>query len=342
MNLEQLLSYSKHKRASDTHLISGNPPQIRVDGILKSVEMKVLSGKDIETMIKPFISEESFKSLQTKSNLSLSINFLKAGRFRVSIYKIFDEMAINFRAISSMIPTLDGLHTPKLFKELIANKSGLILVSGFSGSGRSSTVTAMINEINENFHKHILIVGSPIEFIHKSKRSVFSYIELKEAELDQDTVNDILKIDFDVIFFEELNSEFTIRTALTLAENGHLVFGILNRNSAVNTIDELLSHNINNFRISENLIAIISQFLIPQIGGGQNAVFEILLNDLEVSRLISQNKISQIISTMEISPDMTTQTTEILNEIKHKHIKKDVGINYSNNKTLLLKQLEES
>lgn len=350
MNLEQLLAYSNYNKASDLHLVHNNPPQMRIDGSLVSVNYKALSGKEIESLIYPHISKEEIDEFEERHELDVALSFQKAGRFRANIYKAMGESAAAFRTIPTTVPSLDELKSPDIFKELIKAEKGLILVTGATGSGKSTTISAMINEINANYHKHIMTIEDPIEFVHKSKKSLISHRNVgSDTESFANALKYALRQDPDVILVGEMRDRETIGAGLTIAETGHLVFGTLHTNSAPQSINRIIDvfdtgkQNQVRMQLSSTLIAVISQVLIPKKGGGRKAIFEILINNSAIANLVRDNKNHQIYSQMQINQGetgMRTQTQELLTAIKNGEIDVDHALKASNSREELKRALK--
>ena len=349
MNLEQLLAYSNYNKASDLHLVHNNPPQIRIDGSLVPVKYKSLTGKEIEELIFPYLSDSEIAKFRKELELDTALNFPKVGRFRVNVYKTMGETAVAFRTIPTVVPSLDELKAPPIFKELIKAEKGLILVTGATGSGKSTTISAMINEINENYHKHIMTIEDPIEFVHKSKKSLISHRNIgNDTKSFATALKYALRQDPDVILIGEMRDRETIGSALTIAETGHLVFGTLHTNSAPQSINRIIdvfeSGKQNQIRtqLSSTLIAVISQVLIPKKGGGRKAIFEILINNSAIANLIRESKIHQIYSQMQTNQSetgMRTQTQELIKAIKSGEIEISQALKFSNNREELQRNL---
>ncbi len=342
MTLEQLLAYSNHNKASDLHLVHNNSPQIRIDGSLVPIEYKILSGTEIENLIFPHLTKEQIEEFRINNELDVALAFQKAGRFRANLYKVMGETASAFRTIPTTVPSLDELKSPDIFKQLIKLEKGLILVTGATGSGKSTTISAMINEINSTHHKHIMTIEDPIEFVHKSKKSLISHRNVgSDTKSFASALKYALRQDPDVILVGEMRDKETIGAGLTIAETGHLVFGTLHTNSAPQSINRIIdvfeSEKQNQIRmqLSTTLIAVISQVLIPKIGGGRKAIFEILINNSAIANLIRESKNHQIYSQMQINQTetgMRTQTAELMKAIKNGEIRSEDALKYSNNR----------
>ncbi|ASM38246.1 MAG: type IV pilus twitching motility protein PilT [Campylobacter sputorum] len=339
-DVETLLRTVVAHRASDLHLVSNSEPQIRVDGTLKPLDLQVLNGKDIQHLCYTLISDEQRSILEEQKELDFAIELPNIGRFRGNYYYTGNgNMAAAFRIIPLEIPSLDDIKAPSILKDVIKREKGLILVSGPTGSGKSTTLAAMLNEINLKYRKHIITIEDPVEFIHKNKRSVFS---LRNIGTDTHNYKNALKYalrqDPDVILIGELRDEETISIAITAAESGHLVLGTLHTNSAMQTINRIIDSfeagkqaQIRSM-LSISLTAVISQALIPKIGEGRAVCHEILINNSAISNLIRENKIHQIYSQMQlgqIESGMVTQTQNMIKLLKAREISKEIALRYS-------------
>lgn len=346
-DIETLLKTVVFNKASDLHLISRSEPQIRIDGVLRPLELGVLTGKDIEHLCYALITDTQKSQLENEKELDFAIELPKIGRFRGNYYYTMNgDLAAAFRIIPIDVPSLDELKAPSVFKELIKREKGLILVTGPTGSGKSTTLAAMLNEINLTERKHIITVEDPVEFIHPNRRAIFSYRNIgTDTESYAKALKYALRQDPDIILVGELRDRETVSTAITAAETGHLVFGTLHTNSAVQTINRIVDSfdgseqvQIRNM-LSISLSMIISQSLIPKVGGGRVAVHEIFVNNSAISNLIRENKIHQVYSQMQLNQQQTgmqTQTQALVKALKSGHITKENALRYSTNQQELV------
>jgi twitching motility protein PilT len=340
LDIHKLLKSVVAYKSSDLHLVSRSEPQIRIDGRLVALNLPVLDGKQIEEMAYSLLTEKQKKAFEENNELDFSIVIPDVGRFRANYYKTMDEIACAFRIIPVIIPSLDDLNAKKIFKELIKREKGLILVTGPTGSGKSTTLAAMLNEINLNEARHIITVEDPVEFVHTNKKSLFSQRNVgTDTESFSAALKYALRQDPDVILIGEMRDRETITAALTAAETGHLVFGTLHTNSAPSTINRIIDVFNGDeqpqvrAQISTSLVAVISQALLPKIGGGRIAAQEIMITNPAVANLIREDKVHQIYSQMQLnqqSTGMTTQTQELTEFLRKKLISKDTAIQYSN------------
>jgi twitching motility protein PilT len=339
-NIKALLKNIVAYNASDLHLVSRSEPQIRIDGKLVALDMQALEGKDIEEMCYTLITDKQKKDLEENKELDFAIMFPDIGRFRANYYYTMNgDLAAAFRIIPIDIPSLDDLKAPGIFKDITKREKGLILVTGPTGSGKSTTLAAMLNEINQSEHKHIITIEDPVEFVHENKRSLFSHRNVGEdTKSFANGLKFSLREDPDVILVGEMRDRETISTAITAAETGHLVFATLHTNSAVQTVNRIVDSfegpeqiQIRNM-LATSLYAVISQSLLPKTGGGRIAIHEILINNSAISNLIRENKIHQLYSQMQLNQmktGMATQTQTMMKFLKANAISKEDAIRYS-------------
>ena len=318
MDINMLLKNIVAHGASDLHLVSRSEPQVRIDGKLVPLNLPRLNGKDIEEMCYALITDKQKMYLEENKEVDFAIEIPNVGRFRGNYYyTIGTELAAAFRIIPTEIPSLDDLKSPAVFKEIIKREKGLILVTGPTGSGKSTTLSALLNEINLTEHKHIITVEDPVEFIHQNKKSLFSHRNVGE---DTKSFSSALKYamreDPDIILIGEMRDKETIEAALTAAETGHLVFGTLHTNSAVQTINRIVDTfqgseqlQIRNM-LSVSLAAVISQMLLPKKSKGRVAAQEIMINNHAIANLIRENKIHQLYSQMQLNQTQTGMQTQ--------------------------------
>jgi len=343
--LQSVVSYG----ASDLHLVSRSEPQIRIDGSLKAVNLPVLTGEDIEEMTYALLTEKQKKSFEEHLELDFALFLPGIGRFRANYYRTLGDIAAAFRIIPTEIPSLDSLSAPHIYKELIKREKGLILVTGPTGSGKSTTLAAMLNEINLTEHKHIVTVEDPVEFIHQNKNSVFSH---RETGTDTKSFASALKYamrqDPDIILIGEMRDKETIEAALSAAETGHLVFGTLHTNSAPGTINRIIDVFSGDEQaqirtmISTSLVAVVSQVLLPKVGGGRVAVPEIMTTNHAIANLIREDKVHQLYSQMQLGQaqsGMQTQTQVLVKLLQQKTILKEYALQYSNKPDELKKNI---
>ena len=339
-DIESLLRTVAHNRASDLHLVSRSEPQIRIDGTLRPLELGVLTGQDIEDICYTMITDAQKSELENNKELDFAIELPNIGRFRGNYYYTMNgDLAAAFRIIPTHIPSLDDLNAPNIFKEIVKREKGLILVTGPTGSGKSTTLAAMLNEINVHERKHIITVEDPVEFVHSNKKALFSHRNVGSDTFSfARALKAALREDPDIILVGEMRDRETISTAITAAETGHLVFGTLHTNSAIQTINRIIDSfeggeqlQVRNM-LSVSLTAVISQSLLPKLGGGRIAIHEILINNNAVANLVRENKVHQIYSQMQLNQQVTgmsTQTQAMMKAIQNRYISKEMAMRYS-------------
>ncbi len=340
MDINTLLKNIVAHGASDLHLVSRSEPQIRIDGKLVPLNLPKLDGKAIEEMCYALITDKQKKHLEEHKEVDFAIEIPNVGRFRGNYYyTIGTELAAAFRIIPTEIPSLDDLGAPAVFKEIIKREKGLILVTGPTGSGKSTTLAALLNEINLTEHKHIITVEDPVEFIHQNKKALFSHRNVGEDTKSFATaLKFAMREDPDIILIGEMRDKETIEAALTAAETGHLVFGTLHTNSAVQTINRIVDTfegseqiQVRNM-LSVSLTAVISQMLLPKRNKGRVAAQEILINNHAIANLIRENKVHQLYSQMQLNQAQTgmqTQTQALERLVKQNLVHKEDALRIS-------------
>ena len=327
--LEQLLKTIKQYNASDLHLNVNAEPMLRIDGTLTPLNLPKLTNEEVIELCYSVLTEKQKALLEENLELDFSFEIPGVARFRANYYYERENLAGAFRIIPPRPLSLDELNAPAIFKELIKKEKGLVLVTGPTGSGKSTTLAAMLNEINEKYKKHIITIEDPIEFVHPHKRSLFSQREVgRDTKSFLNALRSALREDPDVILIGEMRDRETIGAAITAAETGHLVFGTLHTNSADQTINRIVNvfpaeeQEQIRTQLSMALNAVISQVLIPKTGGGRVAAQEIMINNPAISNLIRENKIPQIYSQMQLNQGVTGMQTmnQILSQLVSKHI----------------------
>ena len=309
-----------------------------------------LTGKEIEDLCYSIITEKQKMIFEENMELDFAVMIPEIGRFRANYYKTLGNIAAAFRIIPLAIPSLDDLNAPEVFYTITKKEKGLILVTGPTGSGKSTTLAAMLNEINKTERKHIITIEDPVEFVHTNKKSLFSHREVgNDTKSFAAALKYSLREDPDVILIGEMRDKETISAALTAAETGHLVFGTLHTNSAYQTINRIIDVFSGEEQpqiramVSTSLIAVISQALVPKVGGGRVAVQEILINTPAIANLTRENKIHQIYSQMQLSQKTTgmqTQTQVLVKYLKSNIITRENALKYSNNPVELEKMIK--
>lgn len=329
MKIDKLLKLSVEQQASDLHIIPGLSPLLRIDGELKTIdEIAPLSSAVTKHLIYSIMSSEQQKTFEERLVCDMAINFPHIGIFRVSALHELNGIAAVFRIIPEKVPTFDQLMLPSLFKRLLSLTSGLILVTGPTGSGKSTTLAAMIEYINTMKACHIITIEDPIEFIYQSKKSAISQLQVGRDTPDVSiALRSSLRQDPDVILLGEMRDLETIRLALTAAETGHLVMATLHASSAPIAISRMIdvfpSAEKNRVRnlLAETLQAILCQMLVKKPSGGRVAAFEIMLANPAIRHLIRQDMTSHMESTMQTSGDIGMCTMDqYLQELAAKRI----------------------
>lgn len=309
MSIRDLLSATLDQEASDLHLSPGQVAKVRIDGDIVDLNEEVLESDDIAEIFKEITT--SHQQQQFSKNLELDFSFALAAksRFRVNAYMTNIGIALAFRPIPNRIPTLEQIQAPKILRILTEAPRGLILVTGPTGSGKSTTLAAMINHINHNRRMHILTIEDPVEFEHQSDFSLVNQRELNQSTLSfENALRAAMREDPDIILIGEMRDLETIRLALTAAETGHLVFATLHTTGAAKTIDRVVGvfpgpeKDLIRIMLSESLLAVVSQILVKKASGhGRVAAREIMLNSPAIRNLIRENKIAQMQSAIQTS-----------------------------------------
>ena len=317
MDIAQLLTFGVKQGASDLHLSAGVEPMIRVDGDGKRINLPPLEHKQVHDMVYDIMNDKQRKAYDEFLETDFSFEIPGLARFRVNAFNHARGAGAVFRTIPSKIMSLEDLHCPPIFKELADTPRGLILVTGPTGSGKSTTLAAMINHKNESEYGHILTIEDPIEFVHQSKKCLINQREVHRDTLGfSEALRSALREDPDTILVGEMRDLETIRLALTAAETGHLVFGTLHTSSAAKTVDRIVDvfpaaeKEMVRAMLSEALRAVISQTLLKKKGGGRIAAHEIMIGTPAIRNLIRENKIAQMYSSIQTGQREGMQTLE--------------------------------
>ena len=317
MDIAQLLTFAVKQGASDLHLSAGVEPMIRVDGDMKRINLPALEHKQVHAMLYDIMNDKQRKAWDEFLETDFSFEIPGLARFRVNAFTQSRGAGGVFRTIPSKILSLEDLNCPPIFKDIAETPRGLVLVTGPTGSGKSTTLAAIINHINENDYGHILTVEDPIEFVHPSKKCLINQREVHRDTLGfNEALRSALREDPDVILVGEMRDLETIRLALTAAETGHLVFGTLHTTSAAKTIDRVVDvfpaaeKDMVRAMLSTGLRAVIAQTLLKRATGGRVAAHEILIGTPAVRSLIKENKIAQMYSAIQTGSKDGMQTLD--------------------------------
>ncbi|MDX9767427.1 MAG: type IV pilus twitching motility protein PilT [Ectothiorhodospiraceae bacterium] len=317
MDIAQLLAFGVKNGASDLHLSAGMPPMIRVDGDVRRINVPPLDHKQVHGMVYDIMNDKQRKDYEEFLETDFSFEIPGLARFRVNAFNHNRGAGAVFRTIPSTILTLEQLGCPAIFEEFSSYPKGLVLVTGPTGSGKSTTLAAMINYKNETDFGHILTIEDPIEFVHESKRCLINQREVHRDTLGfNEALRSALREDPDTILVGEMRDVETIRLALTAAETGHLVFGTLHTSSAAKTIDRIVDvfpaaeKDMVRTMLSESIRAVISQTLMKKVGGGRVAAHEILVGTPAIRNLIRENKVAQMYSAIQTGSAVGMQTLD--------------------------------
>ncbi len=318
MDITQLLTFGVQQGASDCHLSSAEPPMLRIHGELKKLEHPALSKDEVHNMVFDMMNDTQRKVFQETHECDFSFEMGEIARFRVNVYMQRRGEAAVFRTIPTKILALEQLGMPPILRELCDKEKGLVLVTGPTGSGKSTTLAAMIDYLNDTFEGHILTVEDPIEFVHKSKKCLVSQRELgPHTHSFANALKSALREDPDIILVGEMRDLDTIQLALTAAETGHLVFGTLHTSSAPKTVDRIIDVFPPNqqaqirSQFSESIEGVITQTLLKKKSGGRAAALEIMVGTNAVRNLIREAKLHQIPGMMQVSKKEGMQTMDM-------------------------------
>ncbi|WP_370216496.1 type IV pilus twitching motility protein PilT [Thalassolituus sp.] len=306
MDITELLAFSAKQGASDLHLSADMPPMIRVDGDVRRINLPALDHKEVHALVYDIMNDKQRKDFEEFLETDFSFEVPGVARFRVNAFNHNRGAGAVFRTIPSKVVTMDQLGMGQVFKDLAMINRGIVLVTGPTGSGKSTTLAAMVDYINETKFDHILTVEDPIEFVHESKKSLINQREVHRDTLGfNEALRSALREDPDVILVGEMRDLETIRLALTAAETGHVVFGTLHTSSAAKTIDRIVDvfpaeeKSMVRSMLSESLQGVISQALLKKNGGGRIAAHEIMVGTAAIRNLIREDKVAQMYSAIQ-------------------------------------------
>ncbi|HDZ37816.1 MAG TPA: type IV pilus twitching motility protein PilT [Marinobacter sp.] len=317
MDITELLAFSAKQGASDLHLSAGLPPMIRVDGDVRRINLPPLEHKEVHGLIYDIMNDKQRKDYEEFLETDFSFEVPGVARFRVNAFNQNRGAGAVFRTIPSKVLTMEDLGMGQVFKDISSVPRGLVLVTGPTGSGKSTTLAAMMDYINDTRYEHVLTIEDPIEFVHDSKKCLINQREVHRDTLGfNEALRSALREDPDIILVGELRDLETIRLALTAAETGHLVFGTLHTTSAAKTIDRVVDvfpaeeKSMVRSMLSESLQAVVSQTLMKKMGGGRIAAHEIMIGTAAIRNLIREDKIAQMYSSIQTGASLGMQTLD--------------------------------
>jgi len=317
MDITELLAFSAKQGASDLHLSADMPPMIRVDGDVRRINLPALDHKEVHSLVYEIMNDKQRKDFEEFLETDFSFEVPGVARFRVNAFNHNRGAGAVFRTIPSKILSMDDLGMGQIFKDLAMTPRGMVLVTGPTGSGKSTTLAAMVDYINDTKYDHILTVEDPIEFVHESKKSLVNQREVHRDTLGfNEALRSALREDPDVILVGEMRDLETIRLALSAAETGHVVFGTLHTSSAAKTIDRIVDvfpaeeKSMVRSMLSESLQGVISQTLLKKNGGGRIAAHEIMIGTPAIRNLIRESKIAQMYSAIQTGSSLGMQTMD--------------------------------
>jgi len=344
MDVTELLVFGVEQGASDCHLSAGEPPMIRIHGDLKKLDHPAMSREEVHALIYDIMGDAQRKTFEETHECDFSFEMGAIARFRVNVFLQRKGEAAVFRTIPTKIQTLDELGMPPILRQLCDKEKGLILVTGPTGSGKSTTLAAMVDDLNTTYEGHILTIEDPVEFVHQSKKCLVNQRELGPHTYSfANALRAALREDPDVILVGEMRDLETIQLALTAAETGHIVFGTLHTSSAPKTVDRIIDvfppsqQSQIRAQFAESIEAVITQTLLKKKGGGRTAALEIMTGTTAVRNLIREGKIHQIPGTMQVSQKdgMQTMDMALVNLINRGIITREEAQSKSMNPNLL-------
>lgn len=334
MDITELLAFSAKQGASDLHLSAGLPPMIRVDGDVRRINLPPLEHQEVHSLIYEIMNDKQRKDYEEFLETDFSFEVPGVARFRVNAFNQNRGAGAVFRTIPSKVLTMEDLGMTQVFKDISMVPRGLVLVTGPTGSGKSTTLAAMIDYINDNRYDHILTIEDPIEFVHESKKCLINQREVhRDTHGFNEALRSALREDPDIILVGELRDLETIRLALTAAETGHLVFGTLHTTSAAKTIDRIIDvfpgaeKDMVRSMLSESLNAVISQTLLKKVNGGRIAAHEIMIGTPAIRNLVREGKVAQMYSSIQTGAAVGMQTLDqcLLELVQKRQISRDTA-----------------
>jgi len=317
MDISELLAFSVKNKASDLHLSAGLPPMIRVDGDVRRINVPPLEHKEVHSLVYDIMNDKQRKDYEEFLETDFSFAIPGLARFRVNAFNQNRGAGAVFRTIPSKVLSMEELGCPDTFKEITHAVRGLILVTGPTGSGKSTTLAAMLDYVNDNDYGHILTIEDPIEFVHQSKKCLVNQREVHRDTLGfAEALRSALRQDPDIILVGEMRDLETIRLAMTAAETGHLVFGTLHTSSAAKTVNRIIDvfpageKPMVRSMLSESIRAVISQALLKKVGGGRVAAHEVMIGTPAIRNLIREDKVAQMYSAIQTGQSIGMQTLD--------------------------------
>ncbi len=317
MDIAELLAFSVKNNASDLHLSAGLPPMIRVDGDMRRINVPALDHKTVHALVYDIMNDKQRKDYEEFFETDFSFEIQGLARFRVNAFNQNRGAGSVFRTIPSKVLSLEDLGCPAIFKDIVQVPRGLVLVTGPTGSGKSTTLAAMMDFLNDTLYGHVLTIEDPIEFVHTSKKCLVNQREVHRDTLGfSEALRSALREDPDIILVGEMRDLETIRLALTAAETGHLVFGTLHTSSAAKTIDRVIDvfpageKSMVRSMLSESLRSVIAQSLFKRVGGGRTAAWEIMIGTPAIRNLIREDKVAQMYSAIQTGQAHGMQTLD--------------------------------
>jgi len=347
--LKNMLINLVEQDGSDLHLSIGSPPRIRINGNLKNTSNNKLSTEELKKILKDELTDDRLDKLANGHDIDFSIGITGVSRFRVNLFTQRGNLVATFRRLPYNIPSVESLNLPDTVNNLTLNKKGLILITGGTGSGKSTTMASLIQKISNEINGHIITIEDPIEYLYEHSRSLVNQREIgSDTHSFQSSLKSVLRQDPDVVSIGELRDAESMSAALTIAETGHLVLGTLHTNNAAGTVTRLISafpsekQDIIRTTLSMNLISVISQQLIPNLNNGRTLALEILMNTPSIKSLIRENNIHQIDNYLLSGKKdgMIKMDESILNLYKNNIISKHEALNFALNSTEMLQRLE--
>ncbi len=334
MDITELLAFSAKQGASDLHLSAGLPPMIRVDGDVRRINLPAMDHKQVHSLIYEIMNDKQRRDYEENLETDFSFEVPGVARFRVNAFNQNRGAGAVFRTIPSKVLSMEELGMGQVFRDICAVPRGLVLVTGPTGSGKSTTLAAMVDYLNNNKYEHILTIEDPIEFVHNSKKCLVNQREVhRDTHSFAEALRSALREDPDIILVGEMRDLETIRLALTAAETGHLVFGTLHTTSAAKTIDRVVDvfpaaeKGMVRSMLSESLEAVISQTLLKKNGGGRVAAHEIMRGTSAIRNLIREDKIAQMYSAIQTGGQIGMQTMDqcLADMVSRRIINRDVA-----------------